>query len=309
LGGRASWLPDLVVDEHRVLIPDAWVELFPERERFRFPAEPGALIDDSANLAAEGQAAFESALLRLAARLLERSSRHDLCFAGGAALNCSANAHLPRESRFRDPFIPPSPHDGGTAVGCALFGLIEVLGERSDFRWRNDVLGPDPDDSALAAALHAETRELVVERPTTCWARHINFHVNAREWFRPLAPVVLADEASRILHIDRPARFMQFAANVRPESCAQLPAITHVDGTARLLTVDAENHPLLHALLTRFDERTGCPVLLNTSLNGPGDPLTETPAQSLATFRTTAMHALALPPFLVRKLVEPRLPQ
>jgi len=102
---------------------------------------------------------------------------------------------------------------------------------------------------------------------------------------------------------------MQFAANVRPESCAQLPAITHVDGTARLLTVDAENHPLLHALLTRFDERTGCPVLLNTSLNGPGDPLTETPAQSLATFRTTAMHALALPPFLVRKLVEPRLPQ
>ncbi len=346
----ALGLPELVVDEHRVLIPDAWVELFGERERFLFPTQQGASIEDSANLAAAGQAAFESALLRLAEWLRETSGREDLCFAGGAALNCSANGRLLREGPFRDIFIPPSPHDGGTAVGCALYGLIEVLGERSDFRWRNDFPGPDPDEAALEAALRAEAGDLVVERPDDLLGElveildrggvialhhgrsesgpralgnrsiiadprrpemrdHINFHVKGREWFRPLAPIVLADQAQRIFDIDRPERFMQFAADVRPEFRARLPAITHVDGTARLQSVDAENHPFLHALLTRFHGRTGCPVLLNTSLNGKGDPLTETPAHSLATFRTTAMHALALPPFLVRKPVDPPLPQ
>jgi carbamoyltransferase len=136
----------------------------------------------------------------------------------------------------------------------------------------------------------------------------INFRVKGREWFRPLAPIVLADAAPRIFDVDRPAPFMQIAAEVRPGFRSRLPAITHVDGTARLQTVDAVNTPFLHALLTRFDARTGCPVLLNTSLNGPGDPLTESPADSLATFRATAMHALVLPPFLVRKRDEPPLP-
>jgi carbamoyltransferase len=132
--------------------------------------------------------------------------------------------------------------------------------------------------------------------------------VKGREWFRPLAPIVLAEAAGRIFDLDRPAPFMQIAADVRREFRDRLPAITHVDGTARVQTVDAENTPFLHALLTRFEARTGCPVLLNTSLNGPGDPLTETPEHSLATFRQTAMHALVLPPLLVRKRHEPPLP-
>jgi carbamoyltransferase len=343
----ALGLPELVVDEHRVLIPDAWVELFGQRERFRFPTGDGAAIEDSANLAAEGQAAFESALLRLADWLAERTGQGALCFAGGAALNCSANGRLVREGPFRDLFIPPSPHDGGTALGCALYGLIEHLGMPSVFRWANDFLGPRQDEPALEAALRAAAGDdVVVERPDDLLgelvdlldrggvvALHhgrsesgpralgnrsivadarepamqdfINSQVKGREWFRPLAPIVLEEAAPRIFDIDRAAPFMQIAADVRPEFRAQLPAVTHVDGTARLQTVDRENTPFLHALLTRFAQRTGCPVLVNTSLNGPGDPLTETPADSLATFRVTAMHALVLPPFLVRKRVEP----
>jgi carbamoyltransferase len=342
-------MPELVVEGHRVLIPDAWIELLADRERFLWPAEEGAPIEQSANLAAEGQAAFESALLRLAAWLAEGSGKADLCFAGGTALNCSANGRLLRETAFRDLFIPPSPHDGGTAVGCATYGMVELLGQQSDFRWRNDFLGPDPDEASLEAVLRAQAGDLVVERPDDLLgrvvevldrggvvalhhgrsesgpralgnrsiiadARHpgmqdfINFKVKGREWFRPLAPLVLAEHAPRIFDIDRPAPFMQYAADVRPEYREQLPAITHVDGTARLQTVDAEATPFLHALLTRFEQRTGCPVLLNTSLNGKGDPLTETPSHSLACFRTTAMHALVLPPFLVRKPVEPPVP-
>ncbi|MDQ4025418.1 MAG: carbamoyltransferase, partial [Actinomycetota bacterium] len=345
----ALGLPELVVDEYRVLIPDEWRALFAERERFLFPTSNGASIDDSANLAAEGQHAFESALLRVARWLADETGRTDLCFAGGAALNCSANGRLVREGPFRGVFIPPSPHDGGTAVGCALYGMIGVLGQPSDFRWSNDFLGPELDESAVQTALEAAldgARDLVVERPEDLLDRvveildgggvvaihngrsesgpralgnrsiiadarhpamqdHINFNVKGREWFRPLAPIVLLDAAPAIFDIDRPSPFMQLAADVRPEYREQLPAITHIDGTARLQSVEAENTPFLHALLRRFEERTGCPVLLNTSLNGKGDPLTETPADSLECFRSTAMHALVLPPFLVRKRDEP----
>jgi carbamoyltransferase len=129
----------------------------------------------------------------------------------------------------------------------------------------------------------------------------INARVKGREWFRPLAPIVLADAAPSVFEIDRPSPFMQVAARVRPSHASKLPAITHVDGTARLQTVEPESAPLLHAILERFASRTGCPVLLNTSLNGKGDPIVETADEALECLRTTAMHAVVLPPFVVRK--------
>jgi carbamoyltransferase len=101
---------------------------------------------------------------------------------------------------------------------------------------------------------------------------------------------------------------MQYAADVRGEYRDQLPGITHVDGTARLQTVEPVNTPFLYALLAAWRDRTGSPVLINTSLNGPGDPLTETPEQSIATLRATNMHALAMPPYLIRKRTEPPVP-
>jgi carbamoyltransferase len=348
--GRAAafGLPELAVDECRVSIPGEWRELFGEHGRFLFPSGHGASIEDSANLAAAGQQAFESALLRVTSWLAEQTGKRDMCFAGGAALNCSANGRLLRESPFGGVFIPPSPHDGGTAVGCAVYGMEALLGQPSEFRWANDFLGPPPDEGELLAALNGGAIDLVVERPDDLLDRvvelldrggvvalhngrsesgpralgnrsiiadarhpamrdHINFNVKGREWFRPLAPIVLDDAAPAIFDIDRPAPFMQFAADVHPQHRDALPAITHVDATARLQSVDAGNTPFLHALLERFEQQTGCPVLLNTSLNGQGDPLTETPRDSLDCFRATAMHALVLPPFLVRKRDEPPL--
>jgi carbamoyltransferase len=338
-------LPELVVDGHEVHIPDEWVKLFGERDRFRFSGS-GASFDECANLAAEGQYAFETALLQLADWLHEQTGDDNVAFAGGTGLNCSANGRLLREGPFREVFIPPSPHDGGTALGCALYGLIECLDEPSEFRWVNDFLGPDPDPEAVAAAVRDLPPELLVEQPDDLVgaivelldsgrvvalrngrsesgpralgnrsiladARHpqmqdfINAQVKGREWFRPLAPLVLADDAERIFDVDRPAPFMQYAASVRPEYREQLPAITHVDGSARLQTVEPVNTPLLHAILDRFARRTGCPVLLNTSLNGKGDPVVETPEEALSVLTTTSMHALAMPPYLIRKRDEP----
>jgi carbamoyltransferase len=340
----ALGLPELVVEGHEVFIPDEWLEVFAQRDRFRHFIDGSGSFEDCADLAAEGQHAFETALLRVTAWLHEQTGLPDLVFAGGTALNCSANGRILRESAFRDVFIPPSAHDGGTAAGCALYGLIEVCGRESGFRWTNDFLGPDPDAAAVEAAVAAARADgrLVVERPADLTgraaelldvgmvvavhqgrsesgpralgnrsilgdARHpamrdfINFRVKGREWFRPLAPLVLAEHASRIFDVDRPVRFMQMAIDVRPEHRAALPAITHVDGTARIQTVEPANTPFLHELLAAFEARTGCPVLINTSLNGKGDPLTEAPADSLAVLTSTEMHALAMPPYLVLK--------
>jgi carbamoyltransferase len=306
-------------------------------------------FQDCANFAAAGQRAFENGLSRLVDWLHARTGLTNLVFAGGTALNCTANGILIRESPFHDIFIPPSPHDGGTAIGCALYGLIACLGHQSDFRWTNDFLGPEPDLTEIAAALRELPDDLVPERPADLVAAmvdllesgqvvglhhgrsesgpralgnrsiigdprrpemrdYINYEVKGREWFRPLAPLVLADHAQRIFDVDRSAPFMQYAADVRPEYREQLPGITHVDGSARLQTVEPVNTPFLHALLAEWYARTDSPVLINTSLNGPGEPLTETPEQSISTLRTTNMHALALPPYLIRKREEPPLP-
>ncbi|MFL6129641.1 MAG: carbamoyltransferase [Mycobacteriales bacterium] len=342
----ALGLPELDVDGQRVLIPDEWVKKFEEREGYLYGQ---AGFEACADLAAAGQRAFENALMRLVDWLHGRTGEDDLVFAGGCGLNCTANGRIIRGSPFREVFIPPSPHDGGTAVGCALYGLVDVLGQGSDFRWTDDFLGPEQDDAAIDAAVRSLGAGYPVSRPDDLVAelvdlldsgrvvavhqgrsesgpralghrsiladaRHpgmqdyINFEVKGREWFRPLAPLVLAEHADRIFEVDRPAPFMQYAAEVRPEFRARLPAITHVDHTARLQTVEPVGTPFLHALLAAFHRRTGCPVLLNTSLNGPGDPLTESPEDSLKTLRETGMHALVLGPYLVGKRDEPPLP-
>ncbi|MEW9549856.1 carbamoyltransferase [Nonomuraea sp. NPDC050783] len=338
----ALGLPELDVREHEVLIPPAWTELLTRREGFLY--EPGGEpFRRAANLAAAGQRAFENALSALAGWLHARTGLDRLAFAGGTALNCSANGLLIRRGPFREVFIPPSPHDGGTAIGCALYGLEAVLGLRGRWRWNDDFLGPDPDESEIAAAVGSLPDGLVAEQPEDLIGTmvalledgrvvglhqgrsesgpralgnrsiiadprrpdmqdYINYEVKGREWFRPLAPLVLAEHAGHIFDVDRPAPFMQYAADVRPEYRELLPGVTHVDGTARLQTVEPRRTPFLHALLTRWYQRTGLPVLINTSLNGPGQPLTETPEHSIDTLRTTGMHALVMPPYLIRKV-------
>jgi carbamoyltransferase len=342
-------LPDLDVRGHEVFIPQPWMAEFARRDRYRYFVDGSGSFADCADLAAAGQRAFENALLLLVRRLHELTGERNLVFAGGTALNCSANGRIIRESAFEEVFIPPSPHDGGTAVGCALYGLIDCLGMESDFRWTNDFLGPEPDPAEVVAAVAELPDDLQAQRPSDLAAAivdllergrvvglhqgrsesgpralgnrsilgdprrdamqdFINFEVKGREWFRPLAPLVLAEHADRIFDVDRPAPFMQYAADVRQPFRAEYPGITHVDGSARLQTVEPVQTPFLHELLTAWYERTGSPILINTSLNGPGDPLTETPQQSIDTLRKTNMHALALPPYLITKRAEPPVP-
>jgi carbamoyltransferase len=344
----ALGLPPLDVDGAQVTIPARWTDILHERGRFRYVSGDRSRFTDIANLAAAGQRAFEDAVLEVARWLHQRTGAENLCFAGGTALNCSTNDRLLRETPFRNVFIPPAPSDAGTSLGCAIYGLTEVAGERCDYRWQNDFLGPQPKLADIEAALN-DARDLIVERidrPADLCARMvdllcetkvvalyqgrsefgpralghrsilgdprhahvrdwINSRVKEREWFRPLAPVVLLERAEEFFDIRRPSPFMQFAAPVLSEAAKIIPAVTHVDCTARLQTVGEHDDPFLRTLLQEFEARTGVPVVLNTSFNRKEEPIVETPAEALESFRRTPMHALAMPPWLVRKRVEP----
>jgi carbamoyltransferase len=136
----------------------------------------------------------------------------------------------------------------------------------------------------------------------------INARVKQHDWFRPLAPMVLEERAADWFDLPGPSPFMQFAAPVRPDKAAQVPAITGVDGTTRLQTVGADGDPLLRRLLQGFERHTGVPLLLNTAFDAEDEPIVETPQEAVATFRRLPLHALAMPPFLVTKRSEPELP-
>jgi carbamoyltransferase len=125
----------------------------------------------------------------------------------------------------------------------------------------------------------------------------INALVKMRESFRPFAPAALENRASEHFAIDHPSPFMLETCQVT--SPFALPAITHVDRSARLQTVDPESSPRFGALLTRFAERTGCPILLNTSFNMRGEPIVCTPEDALTSFARSRIDALVLEDFIV----------
>ena len=129
----------------------------------------------------------------------------------------------------------------------------------------------------------------------------LNKRVKHRQSFRPFAPIVIAERAAEIFEGEGESPFMLVVKNVRPEWRDKIPAIVHVDGTARVQTVRQEHNPRLYQLLKEFEALTGVPVLLNTSLNVRGEPIVETPADAVACFLATGIDYLALHDILIGK--------
>jgi carbamoyltransferase len=120
----------------------------------------------------------------------------------------------------------------------------------------------------------------------------LNRKIKFRESFRPFAPAVLLEEAAHWFEIDEESPYMLIVANVRAEH--GIPAVTHVDNSARIQTVDRERNPRFHALLSEFHRLTGCPVLVNTSFNVRGEPIVCTPADAFRCFMSTDLDLLSI---------------
>ncbi len=311
--------------------PIPWDELSP-------PGDGGERIGrPQAVLAASVQARLEEALLELCGWLHERTGERALALAGGVALNCVANTRLWRESPFEELWVQPAAGDAGTALGAAL----EVAAELGDEprpqrtaalgrRWSDDELEARlrraavpyerPEDVAEAAAEVVAGDGLVAWfqgrsewGPRALGHRSLLAHpgraenlerlndVKGREQFRPVAPIVLEERASELFDGPLPSPFMLFTHEVRPEWRGRIPAVVHVDGSARVQTVSRAEEPLVARLLDAFERRTGLPVLVNTSLNTAGRPMVDDPRDALECFGSAPIDALALGPFLVRR--------
>jgi carbamoyltransferase len=333
--GRPRFLPRLrkhaEVTEHGFALgPFDWNEYAPARVPF------GALNEAHVDLACSVQQLLEELVLELARQLYARTGIARLASAGGVALNCVANARLAREGPFREFFIQPAAGDAGTALGAALYAA-HALGDRvrpmtsaalgrswSDVDVKAFLEGAgigfeQPEDLAeRAAELLAENhviawfqgrsefgpralgqRSLLADpRPADQQAR-LN-EIKGREEFRPVAPLVLQERAAEIFEGHFPSPFMLFTHRVRDAWRQRIPSALHVDGTARVQTVDPHTEPLLGALLRAFERRTGVPVLINTSFNTAGRPMVDSPADAVECVASAPIPVLVLGPFLIR---------
>jgi carbamoyltransferase len=129
----------------------------------------------------------------------------------------------------------------------------------------------------------------------------LNARVKLREDFRPFAPAVLAERAAEYFELDRPSPYMLLISPVRPELRGLIPAVVHVDGTARVQTVDRAVNPRFYALIEAFAALSGVPIVLNTSFNVQGEPIVCSPEDALACFQGTDIDFLVLGDFLVHK--------
>ena len=209
-------------------------------------------------------------------------------YGGGVALNCVANSLIARE--YPNVWIIPNPGDGGSSLGSAAF----VLGEHLD--WNNTFLGYEikgdyPTEQTLKGLLNGEivgvasgraefgpralgNRSLLADPRGDDIKDKVN-KIKKRQEFRPFAPAVLEEHAHKIFDMPvKKSQFMQFTAPCKLPDV--YPAICHVDGTSRVQTVSMDDNPGYYKLIKRFYDETGCPMVLNTSLNIKGQPIVNT---------------------------------
>lgn len=221
---------------------------------------------------------------------------YPLLIAGGCGLNCEWNSRWRDCGLFHDVFVPPVPNDSGCAIGTAIEAQYFVSG-CAKISWNvysgSEFISEDDARGFLESCLdYEQIADLLVQDKVIAWVQgkyeigpralgnrsllaspfrastreRLN-RIKQREWYRPIAPVCLQEEANRLFGLKGESPFMLYFQTVRS---TDLEAVTHVDGSARVQTVNREQNRALYDLLVAFKRRTGFGVLCNTSLNRKG---------------------------------------
>ena len=299
------------------------------------------------DMAASIQKVTEEVVLRMARDLHRRTGMKNLVMAGGVALNCVANGRVLREGPFESLWVQPAAGDAGGALGAALFAQHCLLGKPRSFRMDHAFWGPSYSDEEIRAFLDARkapyrvlsregmlretARVLDQEQAVVGWLQgrmewgprslgarsiladprnrenwqRVNLKIKFRESFRPFAPAVLEEKCSEWFDLDVESPYMLLVCQVREGR--EIPAVTHVDGSARVQTVRRDQSAEFYDLIREFDARTGCPVLINTSFNVRGEPIVCTPEDAYLCFMRTNMDVLVLGNQILRKADQPEL--
>jgi len=282
----------------------------------------------------------EVAMLNLARIAVRQAGTRNLCLAGGVALNSKANGKILSSGIVDRIFVQPAAGDDGACIGAALAPYLDHGGSLPMTEMRHAYLGPEcseteiesafqacklrpvrlSDPAGVAAALLEKgkiigwfqgrmefgpralgNRSILADPRDPKMTEKVNNAVKFREWWRPFAPSVLSESAHEFFESATDSPFMILTAQVRPEKRNVIPAVTHIDGSARPQTVERDVSPLYWRLISEFGRRTGVPVVLNTSFNLRGEPIVNSVFDAVRTFFTSGMDALVIGHFLVEK--------
>ncbi|HET9028693.1 MAG TPA: carbamoyltransferase C-terminal domain-containing protein [Candidatus Aquilonibacter sp.] len=296
-----------------------------------------AFESEHADLACSVQQRLEEVLLELAGWLARETGETNIAMAGGVALNCVANARLAAEGPFERVWVQPAAGDAGTALGAALY-VAHKYGDRVE-PMHTAALGRAWDDAQIerwlqtaripytrSADIAREVARTIADDGIVAWfqgrsefgpralghrsllanpryARNLERlnDVKGREQFRPVAPMVLEERAPEIFIGQLPSPFMLFTHSVREEWRERIAAAVHVDGSARIQTVNRDEEPLVARMLDEVERLTGTPVVINTSLNTAGRPMVDDVRDALECFGSAPIDLLAIGSFAIRR--------
>lgn len=301
--------------------------------------------EEHANIAASLQKTTEECLLNLTNYLYTLSKSKNLCFSGGVALNCVANTTLLEKGKFKNLFIPPHCNDAGTSIGAAFLleqshekrkripikyfqpywpsSFENGSTEKLLLKRQYDYSKPKDINSGVANLLakgeiiaHYQgnseigpralgNRSILVSPVDFRTKERINFNIKDREFFRPIAPMILEEFLDEYFEIPKNKSlayaYMLLALKVKGNQIKKIPAVVHIDRTARIQVVSKKMNQNLHDLLSKFNAKTGIPVLVNTSFNRR-EPIVHTPDEALNTFeRMRNINYLVINEYLIKK--------
>jgi carbamoyltransferase len=303
-------------------------------------AAEGEINDRHKNIAYAVQDYCERAMMSVVRLALARTKSRNLCMAGGVALNSKANGKILAAAIVDKLFVQPAASDDGVALGAALAPCLDHDGRLPNRAMRHAYFGPTFNDDAIETTLKtyklrytrvndpaATGADLLSQGKMLGWFQgrmefgpralggrsiladprdaemtaKVNNAVKFRESWRPFAPSIKKEAAADFVETATDSPFMILTAQVREQKRGVIPAVTHVDGSARPQTVEREVNPLYWRLIDEFGKRTGVPVVLNTSFNLRGEAIVNTPTNAVRTFFSSGMDGLLIGSFLLEK--------
>ncbi|ATM97307.1 putative transferase [Yersinia frederiksenii] len=335
-----DWQPFFFNSGKVILRNDWWINIDPQLN-----SHPTHFHDNFqyyADLAWWAQTKLEEALFYLFNYYYQLYPMANFAYAGGVALNATANEKLINDCEFEHLYIQPAAGDNGLSIGCCYYGWLEVLKKGRTRHCGSTFFGKNYNDISVLTELEKykerieytyddeiETRaaESIAAGHVIAWFQgesefgpralgnrsiladprnpqmkdHINANVKFREDFRPFAPAVLHEKVHDYFNLTHDSDYMLFIAYVKEQYRADLPSIVHIDGSARVQTVKQHLNKKFHKLITAFFDKTGIPILLNTSLNTKGMPIVETPADAIHLFLNCGLDYLFINNYKISK--------
>ena len=298
----------------------------------------GEIEQKHMDLAAAVQKRYEEILFEIIKSISLINDNRNLCLGGGCAYNGTANGKIVRNSHFNNLWIPPAPSDAGSAIGACLHFLSEnkLLKGRVG---KSPFLGPQYFHDDILKVIKSKkfikftyedtlmrnvakklkegkvigwyqgqcefgsralgNRSILADPTIDGMKDRINKLIKKREGFRPFAPMVIKEKQHMYFDVTDDVPYMNQVVQVKAEFRDKLPAVTHVDGSARIQTV--YKNALIHKLLIEFEKLSDYPILLNTSFNIKDKTMVLTPQDAMDTFMDTDMDLLIIGNYLIYK--------